>query len=72
MKINKIDDAISTLDGVSGLLMMISCSYDTPDYPTPNSKYTGPAYGLLSDLVKSASDFLSEHDVDIEQALNKK
>jgi len=72
MKIDRIDDAITTLDGVSGLLMMISCGYDTPDYLTPNSKYTGPAYGLLADLVKSATEFLSEHDTEIEQALSKK
>lgn len=72
MKIDNLAETITTLDGVTGLLMFISCLYDVPAGSEPTFKYKAPAFALLSDLVKSATDFLSEHDVDIEPALEQK
>lgn len=69
MKIDNIAEAIATLDGVTGLLMFISCLYDVPEGSDPALKYKAPAFALLSDLTQSAGDFLSEKEPTITQAL---
>lgn len=69
MKINNIAEAITTLDGVTGLLMFISCLYDMPETSEPALKYKAPAFALLSDLTQSAGDFLSDNEAAITQAL---
>lgn len=69
MKINNLAEAITTLDGVTGLLMFVSCLYDMPEAPKPALKYKAPAFALLSDLTQSAGDFLSDNEAAITQAL---
>lgn len=69
MKIENIAEAITTLDGVTGLLMFISCLYDMPEASVPAFKYKSPAFALLSDLTQSAADYLSEKEPTITQAL---
>lgn len=69
MKIDNIAEAITTLDGVTGLLMFISCFYDMPEASEPAFKYKSPAFALLSDLTQSAGDFLSDNEAAITQAL---
>ena len=62
MKIENIAEAITTLDGVTGLLMFISCLYDMPEASVPAFKYKAPAFALLSDLTQSAADFISNNE----------
>ena len=69
MKIENIAEAITTLDGVTGLLMFVSCLYDMPEASEPAFKYKSPAFALLSDLTQSAGDFLSDNEAAITQAL---
>ena len=68
MKIDNIAEAITTLDGVTGLLMFMSCLYDV-EASEPAFKYKAPAFALLSDLTQSAGDFLSDNEAAITQAL---
>lgn len=62
MKIENTAEAITTLDGVTGLLMFISCLYDMPEASIPAFKYKSPAFALLSDLTQSVGDLLSNNE----------
>lgn len=66
-----IDDVTQILDGVKGVLMIISCS-ESDHTQRVKQELTAPAFSLLSDLISDCSSFLESHSCEIDDAIQKK
>ncbi len=70
LQIKNATEAGNILDGVSGLLTLISLSSEGEDIVGHHrSDIKVPAFDLLADIVKSVSDFLSDNEIEINKAL---